>query len=111
MSTKDKPSKAEKAKNSKKPPQEPAPILESREPAKEEPPTLVDEMKANGIDFYAISTQAGAITSYAITSLWENCTKENLDKLTELASNANEQLKANGIDVYGLTDQAATSLG
>jgi len=36
MSTKDKPSKAEKAKDSKKPPQEPPTVLETKAPQKPE---------------------------------------------------------------------------
>ncbi len=68
-------------------------------------------MKAYGIDLDALSSQAGAISTQAINNLWQNCTKENLDKITAMVSTANENLKANGIDVYELTEQAATSLG
>lgn len=61
-------------------------------------------MKSYGIDLGAIGASAGACTTSAINTVWENCTQENLDKLTAMTTNANNQLKEAGIDVGDLTE-------
>lgn len=42
--------------------------------------------------------------------MWENCTQENLDKLTKMVKDSNEVLLTNGIDVKGLTAQAGSAM-
>lgn len=42
--------------------------------------------------------------------MWDNCTQENLDKLTKLVSDSNDVLLKNGIDVKDLASQAGSAL-
>lgn len=65
--------------------------------------TANDNLKANGLDI-------GKLSQAAITTMWENCTQENLDKLTKMVKDSNETLLANGIDVKGLTAQAGSAM-
>lgn len=54
--------------------------------------------------------EIGNISSQAVTTVWENCTQENLDKITQAVKTTDETLKQNGIDVSDLACQAGSAV-